>query len=73
MDTAAETETEMTETSNWRKVMEVIHTALPDDQLAEEATCQEMLPILKRGGKFHGIGLMEVICKTVAVILNRDL
>ena len=29
-----------------------------------------MVLILKWGGEYHGIGLVEVVCKAVAVIIN---
>ena len=39
--------------------------------IAEEATCQVVVLILKGGGDYCGIGLVEMVWKAVAVILNR--
>ena len=38
--------------------------------LIEEATCQAVVLITKRGRDYHIIGLVEVVRKGVAVILN---
>ena len=40
--------------------------------LPEEAACQAVVLIPKGGGDYRGIGLVEVIWKAVAVILNRN-
>ena len=52
-------------------VVELVHTAFQDRFLAEEATCQAVLLILKRVDEYPGIGIMEMVWKAVAVILNR--
>ena len=49
----------------------MVHTAFQDRFLAEEATCQAVLLILKRVDEYPGIGIMEMVWKAVAVILNR--
>ena len=72
-DRKAYMEIETLETSNWRKVVELIHTAFRDGRLAEEATWQALVLIPKGGGDFYIIGLVEVLCKTVAAILNCHL
>ena len=51
--------------------MEMVYTAFMDGVLAEEATWQAVVLIQKGGSKYRGIGLVEVVWKAVAVILNR--
>ena len=41
-----------------------------DGVIAEESTWKSVVLILKGGGNHHGIGLLEVVCKAVAVVLN---
>ena len=41
-----------------------------DGLLTYEAAWQAVVLILKGGGDYHGIGLVEVIWKAVVVILN---
>ena len=53
--------------------MEIVQTAFWDGELAEEVTCQAVVLILKGKGDYRGIGLVEVMWKVVAVILNRRL
>ena len=53
--------------------MEIIHTAFREGELAEEVTWQAVVLILKGKGDYRGIGLVEVMWKVVAVILNRRL
>ena len=50
--------------------MELIQTAFWDGELAEEATWQAVVLIPKGKGDYWGIGLVEVMWKVVAVILN---
>ena len=50
--------------------MELIQTAFRDGELAEEATWKAVVLILKGKEDYRGIGLMEVMWKVVAVILN---
>ena len=50
--------------------MELVQLALCDGVLPEEAAWQEVVLILKGGGDYRDIGLVEVICKALAVILN---
>ena len=56
---------------HWERVVELIQTAFRDGELAEEATWQAVVLILKGKGDYRGIGLMEVMLKVVAAILNR--
>ena len=50
---------------------ELAQTAFRDGVLAEEATWQAVVLIPKGGRDYRGIGLIEVVWKAVAVILNR--
>ena len=58
---------------HWEKVVELIQTAFRDGELAEEATWQAVVLIPKGQGDYRGIGLVEVMWKVVALILNRRL
>ena len=51
--------------------MELVQTAFRDGDLAEEATWQAVVLIPKGKKDYQGIGLMEVMWKVVAVILNQ--
>ena len=53
--------------------MELIQTVFWEGELAEEATWQAVVLILKGGQEYRGIGLVEVMWKVVAAILNRRL
>ena len=53
--------------------MEIIQTAFRDRELAEEVTWQAVVLIPKGKGDYRGIGLVEVMWKVVAVILNSRL
>ena len=67
------TETTYTEASNWAMVVELVQKSFREGQLAAEATWQAMV-LLTKGGKYYcGIGLVEVMWKVVAAILNRRL
>ena len=57
----------------WGKVVELTQTAFRDGNLAEEATWQTVVLIPKGKGEFWGIGLVEVICKFLTLILHRQL
>ena len=46
------------------------HHPQPLPLLSEEAACQAVVLIPKGGGDYRGIGLVEVIWKAVAMILN---
>ena len=58
---------------HWERVVELVQTAFRDGDLAEEATWQAVVLIQKGKGDYRGIGLMEVMWKVVAAILNRRL
>ena len=51
--------------------MELVQTSFRDRDLAEEATWQAVVLVPKGKGDYRGIGLVEVMWKVVAVILNR--
>ena len=53
------------------KVVDLVHTSFWEVRLAEEATWQAVVLISKVGGKFRVISIVEVLWKTVAMILNR--
>ena len=68
-DQATQTEAE----GHWGRVVEIIQKAFREGELAEEFTWQAVVLIPKGKGDYRGIGLVEVMCKVVAVILNRRL
>ena len=51
-------------------MLEIVQTAFVEGQLAEEATWHAVVLIPKEKKDYHGIGLMEVMWKVVAAILN---
>ena len=56
---------------NWAWVVELVQTAFWEGELAEESTWQAVVLIPKGGKYYRGIGLVEVMWKVMAVILNR--
>ena len=64
---AAQTETEA---DNWTRVVYLAQSALREGDLAEEATWQEVVLIPEGKKDYRGIGLVEVMWKVVAEILN---
>ena len=62
-----------TEATNWERVVELVQTVFRDGRLAEEVTWQAMILIPKGEKNYRGIGLVEVMWKVVAEILNRRL
>ena len=53
------------------RVVELLQTAFRDIELAEEETLQAVVLISKGKKDYWGIGLVEVMWKVVAAILNR--
>ena len=53
--------------------MDLVQTAFGEGQLAEEATCQAVVLIPKEKKDYRGIGLVELMWKVVAAILNLRL
>ena len=56
---------------NWTRSVDLVQTALREGEIAEEATCQAVVLIPKGNKDYRGIGLVEVMWKVVAEILNR--
>ena len=56
---------------NWARVVDLMQTAFRERDLAEESTWQAVVLIPKGKGDYRGIGLVEVMWKLVAVVLNR--
>ena len=54
-------------------VVELVQLSFRDGVIAEEVTYKVVVLIPKGGGDYRGTGLLEVIWKAVAVILNRRL
>ena len=48
-----------------------MQTAFMDSVLEEEATWQTVVLISKGGGDYRGIGILVMVCKMMAVILNH--
>ena len=59
--------------TNWMKLVDMVQTEFHGSRLTEEATWKIFVLLTKGGRYFHGIGLVEVIWKTIAVILDRCL
>ena len=51
-------------------VVKLIQMEFREVELAEEASWQAVVLIPKGGGEYCGIGLVEVVCKAVEVILD---
>ena len=62
---------EPTEAANWEIVVDLVQTAFREGGLAEEATWKTVILIPKGKKDYQGIGLVEVMWKVVAAILNR--
>ena len=56
---------------NWTRFVDLVQTAFREGELAEEATWKEVVLIPKGKKDYRGIGLLEVMWKVVAAILNR--
>ena len=56
---------------NWVRVVELVQTAFQDGVLAEDATWQAVFLIPKGEKDYRVIGLVEVVWKVVAAIINR--
>ena len=56
---------------NWAGVVDLVQTEFWEGDLAEESTWQAVVLIPKGKKDYRGIGLVEVMWKVVAVILNR--
>ena len=58
---------------NWTRFVDLVQTAFRDGDLAEKATWQAVVLIPKGKKDYRGIGLVEVMWKVVAAIINRRL
>ena len=56
---------------NWTRFVDLVQTAFREGKLAEEATWKSVVLITKGKKEYQGIGLVEVMWKVVAAILNR--
>ena len=68
-----ETRDNSPDATNWMKVVAIVQAAFQDGTLAEEFMCKTVILITKRKGGFQGIGLIEVLCKSIVSLLNRRL
>ena len=60
--------------TNWLKVVAIVQAAFHDGTLAEECTWQAVVLISKGASRdFRGIGMMELLWKTVTSLLNLRL
>ena len=59
--------------AHWEKVVALVRAYFGEGRLEEEAMWQEVVLILKGKGKYRVIGLVEVVWKVVAGILNCQL
>ena len=59
--------------TNWLKVVAIVQAAFCNRTLAEECMWQTVVLISKGKGYFQGIGLVEILWKSVASLLNRRL
>ena len=58
------------EQTKWERVVELVQTTFRDGVLAEEENWQAVVLTPKGGGAYYRRGLMEVVWKAVAVMLN---
>ena len=58
---------------NWERVAALVRAAFVEGRLAKETMWQEVVLIHKGKGAYRGIGLVEVMWKVVAEVLNRRL
>ena len=66
-------ETETPDAINFLKLLNLIQREFRGGLIIEEATQHAVILTPKEGDDFMGIGLLDVLYKTVAVILNRQL
>ena len=57
----------------WERVATLVRANFGEGRLVEETTWWEMVLIPKGKGEYHNIGLVEVVWKVVAAILNLRL
>ena len=56
---------------NWGKVVSLVQAEFWDGTLAEECAWKMVILILKGGGDFRWIGLVELLWNTVTCIFNQ--
>ena len=61
------------EVSNWERVVDLVQTSFGEGQLVEENTWKVVVLIPKGKRHYRGIGLVKVVWKVVAEILNSQL
>ena len=62
--------TESMEAANWERVVDLVQTAFREGRLVEGVTWQAVVLIPKGEKEYGGIGLVEVVWKVVAAVLN---
>ena len=67
----AVTSKERPDTSNWDWAVEILQTKFRDVRLPTEFTWKTMVLIPKGNGEFWGIGIVEVLCKELSVVINK--
>ena len=58
------------DTTNWLKVVDIVQEEFQEWMLAKECMWKKVVLIQKRKGGFQGIGLVEILWKAVASLLN---
>ena len=64
---------DLSDATTWMNVVTIVQAALHEGDLTKECTWQIVVLIPKENGDFRGIGLIEVLWKAVARLLNRRL
>ena len=72
-NTAVQSDTEPTEADNWEMIVDLVQSAFREGNLVEEAMWRAMFLIPKGKKDYRGFGLVEVMWKVVAAILNHRL
>ena len=67
---AEATREDRSDTKKRYKVVNIIQYAFREGQIIMDCACKTAVFISKGNGKFHEIGLMEVIWKAVLVVTN---
>ena len=63
---------EMPDTTNSQKIVAIVQVKLYDGTLADNSTWKTVVLISKGySGDFQGIGLVEVLRKTITILINR--
>ena len=63
----------MPDATNWLKVVATVQAVFRYRALAEECTGHTVVLVPKGKGDFQGIGIVDVLWKTVVNLLNRRL